>query len=121
MARQAQFGLGLNPSNTSYTTGIGSREVVPSTSALAIPAPLSRRPDHARARATQHLARRTDGSEVDKAGIYPAWENWPWAESNFNMREPPMNEHVVGGNMANLLMTWAYLAQAMSADKQPLE
>jgi hypothetical protein len=30
------------------------------------------------------------------------------------MREPPMNEHVVGGNMANVLMTRAYLAMAMA-------
>ena len=115
MERQAQFGLGLNPSNTSYTTGLGSREVVPFDFSArytggAYPDGIS----------TQGPGPRNiwRGTNIEKAltsaGIYPAWENWPWAESNFNMRQPPMNEHVVGGNMANILMTRAYLAQAMA-------
>lgn len=115
MDRQAQFGLGLNPSNTSYTTGIGSREVVtfdfsarytggPYPDGLTTQGPGPR---------NIWRGSRTE-AKLEKAGIFPAWENWPWAESNFNMREPPMNEHVVGGNMANVLMTRAYLAQAMA-------
>lgn len=117
MERQAQFGLGLNPSNTSYTTGIGSREVVPfdfSARYTGGPYPDGLTTQGPGPRNIWH-GERTE-VKLNKAGIYPAWENWPWAESNFNMREPPMNEHVVGSNMANVLMTRAYLAQAMAKD-----
>lgn len=115
MESQAQFGLGLNPSNTSYTTGLGSREVVPfDFSARYTGGPY---PDGLTTQGPgpRNIWRgaRTD-EKLAKAGIYPAWENWPWAESNFGLREPPMNEHVVGGNMTNVLMTRAYLAQAMA-------
>ncbi len=115
MVRQAQFGLGLNPSNASYTTGIGSREVVPfDFGARYTGGPY---PDGLTTQGPgpRNIWRGTSiENALTRAGIYPAWENWPWAESNFNMRQPPMNEHVVGGNMANVLMTRAYLAQAMS-------
>lgn len=119
MERQAQLGLGLNPSNTSYTTGMGSRQVVPfHFGARYVGEPY---PDGI---TTQGPGPRNiwRGAAIEqdlhKAGLYPDWENWPWVESNFNMREPPMNEHVVGGNMTNVLMTRAYLAQAMSTDKE---
>ncbi len=118
MERQAQFGLGLNPSNASYTTGLGSREVVLfDFSARYTGGPY---PDGI---STQGPGPRNiwRGTNIEKAltdaGVYPAWENWPWAESNFGMRQPPMNEHIVGGNMANVLMTRAYLAQTMSEDE----
>ena len=113
MERQAQFALGLNPSNTAYITGLGSREVVPfDFSARYTGGPY---PDGL---PTQGPGPRNiwRGTSIEKAltnaGIYPAWENWPWAESNFNMRQPPMNEHVVGGNMSNVLQTHAYLAMS---------
>ncbi len=119
MERQSQFGLGLNPSNTSYTTGLGSREVVPfdfSARYTGGPYPDGLTTQGPGPRNIWH-GTKTE-VKLNKAGIYPAWENWPWAESNFNLREPPMNEHVVGGNMANVLMTRAYLAQAMSDAKK---
>jgi endoglucanase len=114
MDRQAQFALGLNPSNASYMTGIGSREVVPfdfSARYTGGPYP-DGLPTQGPGPRNIWRGERTE-VKLNRAGIYPAWENWPWAESNFNMREPPMTEHVVGGNMANLLMTWSYLAMAM--------
>jgi hypothetical protein len=114
MDRQAQFALGLNPSNASYMTGIGSREVVPfdfSARYTGGPYP-DGLPTQGPGPRNIWRGERTE-VKLNRAGIYPAWENWPWAESNFDMREPPMTEHVVGGNMANLLMTWSYLAMAM--------
>lgn len=117
MEHQAQFGLGLNPSNASYTTGIGSREVVPFDFSArytggAYPDGISTQGPGPR---NIWRGSRTE-EKLDRAGIYPQWENWPWAESNFGMREPPMNEHVVGGNMTNILMTRAYLAMAMARE-----
>jgi hypothetical protein len=115
MERAAQFGLGLNPSNTSYTTGIGSRQVVPfhlDARNLGVRYPegittIGPSPRNVwRGSVTE--------KRMDAAGLYPAWEDWPWAESNFNIREPVLTEHVVGGNMANVLLTRAYLAQALS-------
>ncbi|MBC8104389.1 MAG: glycoside hydrolase family 9 protein, partial [Cytophagales bacterium] len=115
MERIAQFGLGLNPSNTSYTTGIGSRQVVPfhlDARYLGVRYPegittIGPSPRNVwRGSVTE--------KRLNTAGLFPAWENWPWAESNFNVREPVLTEHVVGGNMANVLMTRAYLAQSLS-------
>jgi len=115
MERQAQIGLGLNPSNTSYTTGIGSRQVVPFDFSARYVGSAYPEGIPSQGPGPRNIWR---GTSIEKAltnaGLYPAWENWPWVESNFNMRQPPMNEHVVGGNMANLLMTYAYLAQAMN-------
>jgi endoglucanase len=113
--RVAQFSLGLNPSNTSYTTGIGSRQVVPfhlDARYLGVRYPegittIGPAPRNVwRGSVTE--------KRLDAAGLYPAWENWPWAESNFNIREPVLTEHVAGGNMPNVLMTRAYLAQSLS-------
>ncbi|MBC8140665.1 MAG: glycoside hydrolase family 9 protein [Armatimonadetes bacterium] len=116
--RVAQFGLGQNPSNTSYTTGAGSRQVVPfhlDARYLGVRYPegittVGPAPRNVwRGSATE--------KRLDEVGLFPAWENWPWAESNFNIREPVLTEHVVGGNMAAVLLTRAYLAQALEGTK----
>ncbi|MBC8040751.1 MAG: hypothetical protein H7Y06_09425 [Opitutaceae bacterium] len=47
-------------------------------------------------------------------GIHPAWREWPWAESYFNVRDYRINEYTVSTNMAYILLMRAYLAQTLA-------
>ena len=111
MQQTAQFGLGNNPNNASYTTGLGTRQVVPfhleslylgvaSPEGVTTGGPLPRN--------------FWNGAKTEKKlapHLYPAWENWPWAESNFNIRDSVVNEHIIAGSLANMLLLRAYIAQ----------
>jgi endoglucanase len=116
--RLAQFALGLNPSNASYTTGIGARQVVPfnfEAHYLGVPYPEGITTYGPAPRNIWRGA--VMEKELEKSGLFPAWENWPWAESYVNAALPNINEYTVGGNMANVLLSRAYVAQALDAGK----
>ncbi|MFE1440176.1 glycoside hydrolase family 9 protein [Streptomyces sp. NPDC058739] len=112
LTRMAQFGLGDNPHNASLTGGLGSRQVVSFHlqayfTGQRIPKGLS---------AIGPLHQSTWGAHRAEAAlaprIHPAWEQWPWAESVFDIRHWTLTEHTVGGVMANQLLMRGYLAQA---------
>ncbi|MET9395489.1 glycoside hydrolase family 9 protein [Streptomyces sp. NPDC006624] len=111
LAQMAQFGLGRNPHNAGFTGGLGSRQVVSFHlqayfTGQRIPKGLS---------AAGPLHQSTWGAQHAKAAlaprIHPAWEQWPWAESVFDIRHWTFTEHTVGGVMANQLLMRGYLAQ----------
>jgi endoglucanase len=114
MERLAQYALGLNPINASFTTGIGSRQVVPfnfEAHYLGLPYPEG---ITTYGPAPRNIWRGAVMEEkLNTKGLFPAWENWPWAESYVNARLPNINEYTVGGNMANVLLTRAYVAQSL--------
>jgi len=116
MERLAQYALGLNPINASFTTGIGSRQVVPfnfEAHYLGLPYPEG---ITTYGPAPRNIWRGAVMEEkLNTKGLFPAWENWPWAESYVNARLPNINEYTVGGNMANVLLTRAYVAQSLDA------
>lgn len=110
--QQAQFALGLNPANASYTTGVGSRQVVVFNLEAhylgsAYPEGIT-----GYGPAPRNIWR---GAKIEERlhahGLFPEWKYWPWGENVTNGREPNLNEYVVGGNMANQLLMRGYLAQ----------
>lgn len=115
LERLGQFALGLNPTNASYTTGTGARQVVifnieAHYLGAAYPEGIT-----AYGPAPRNVWR---GAAIEAKlhahGLFPEWRHWPWAESSFNVREANLNEYVAGGNMANQLLLRAYLAQALA-------
>jgi endoglucanase len=115
MEQQAQFALGLNPTNASYTSGLGTRQVVIfNLEARYLGSP------YPHGITTYGPAPRNiwRGTSIEKAltaaGIHPEWKHWPWAESTFNVRIANITEYTVG-SMGNILLTRAYLAQHYAA------
>lgn len=109
--RQAQFALGMNPTNASYTSGLGTRQVVPFNLEARYLGSAFPHGITTYGPAPRNIWR---GTALDKllgaASLYPEWKHWPWAESSFNLRTANINEYTVG-SMGNILMTRAYLAQ----------
>lgn len=110
LVQSAQFAMGLNPDNHSYTSGLGDRSVVvfhldatylgmPYPEGITTYGPMPRNlwgGDQAEKELGHHM--------------YPEWKQWPWAES-FNVRYHAITEYTVGGSMATHLRARGYLAQ----------
>ncbi len=110
LQRMAQFSLGRNPQNASYTTGLGARQVVPfnlDAHYLGVPYP-----EGVTTWGPIVPTRDPNAAPLQSLdGIHPPWREWPWAESYFNVRDYRFNEYTVATNMAFVLMMHAYLAQ----------
>lgn len=114
MLQNAQLGLGANPNNSSYTTGLGTRQAVPFHLDSLY---LGVKPPEGITTAGPIPRNFWRASRLEKdlePHLYPAWENWPWIESTFNIRYPIVNEHVIAGSLADALLMRAYLAQDFS-------
>ncbi len=114
MLQTAQFGLGANPNNASYTTGLGTREVVPFHLDSLY---LGVRPPEGITTGGPLPRNFWNGARTEKKlapHLHPAWENWPWAESNFNIRDSVVNEHIIAGSLANMALLRGYLAQDLA-------
>lgn len=115
LERMVQYPLGLNPLNSTFITGVGSRQVWPFHLdayylGQAFPEGLT---TFGPAPRSMWGGARTEVT-LNKAGLYPEWEYWPWAESYFNLRILyNFTEYAVGGVLANRLMTLGYLAQEL--------
>jgi hypothetical protein len=117
LERSAQYALGLNPANASFTSGMGARQVTVfnlDAYHLGIPLP------EGITTYGPYFRYSWGGASMEKAlaGIYPEWKNWPWAECIFNVRSAALNEYTVGGNMANQLLLRGYLAQQYARTRE---
>ncbi len=118
LQRTGQFALGANPTNQSYTTGLGSRTTIPfllDPNYLGVnwpegittggPLPLN------------FWDSKRIAPQINES-MFPTWENWPWAESTFNVRAGVTTEHTIAGSLANVLLLRGYVAQDL-AKKNP--
>ena len=113
LVRISQPALGANPANASYTWGMGARhvrpyQIDPNRSASPFPAGIS----------TYGFFPQTiwGAADVERAlgdALYPAWTEWPAAQSIFNLRHAPVSEFSIG-TMVGPLLARAYVAQAFS-------
>jgi endoglucanase len=115
LADLAAFSGGRNPSNASYTRGLGPRATLTfnldaNYLGAALPTgittmgPLNR---------NGWGGVRTEAQLADT--LYPAWKEWPFPESTYDIRYYALTEFTVGGVMANQLLTRGYLAHLYPA------
>ena len=114
LLRTGQFALGANPTNQVYTTGLGTRTVIPFLldanylgvawpEGITTGGPLPLNFWNSKSMAPQF-----------NETMIPTWENWPWAESNFNVRSGVTTEHTIAGCLANVLLLRGYVAQDLA-------
>jgi endoglucanase len=110
----AQYPMGANPNNMSHTRGLGSRQITNFNLdahflGVALPDGITSMGPH------PQTIWGAAGVEQSLAPIiYPAWKNWPWTESAFNVRNYALTEFTVAGVMTNQLLIRAYLAQELA-------
>lgn len=111
LERMAQLSLGRNLANASFTSGLGTRQSV----VFHLNAYYTGQPIPAGLTIFGGMHQSTWGAQLVEpvlgSDIYPAWTNWPWAESIFDLRYYALTEYTVGGVMANQLLIRGYLAQ----------
>ncbi|MFQ3248051.1 MAG: endoglucanase [Arenicella sp.] len=110
----SQFGLGANPSNLSFTTGVGHNYPQHPlhhdhrVSGQPVPFGLTVNGPHDVKRLANHWL-----MPMLKSAIYPAYEDWPLCESYLDIYSfAPMTEFSVHNTIAPNLYVWAYLASS---------
>lgn len=113
LVRAAQFGLGANPFNMTFTTGLGPRSVWPyhhdfGRMGLECPDGIS---------TPGPAYMRKDTRKLLKPYLYPDVDQWPEIEGYAHVWYPAMNEHTVNTPMALQTLVWGHIAQALSAKR----
>ena len=121
LAQSSQFGMGANPLNLSYTSGLGTRFIYPfhldsQFGGIGVPSGIpAYGPYYLNPNDLPENSWGWDKKDVEdfKSQLYP--QNvleWPWFETYFRyIGWPPINEFTIHQGMRDQMLRWGYLAQ----------
>ncbi len=121
MVKAGHYGMGANPLNTTFTTGLGKRftyqwddEALFTNTPFATGIPVYGPFPYYTDKELPDSDFFWDKKKVQLywSTIYPSIDNWPMRETYFElMRIPAMNEFTVMQNMADQAFRWGFLSQ----------
>ncbi len=128
LIKAANYGLGMNPQNTVFTSGIGTRHIIPWDDeaeyqgiepSVGIPAfgpHLIERNGNVPEKAFLWCKKRI--ASIDQY-VYPHFMQWPVRETYFELvKLANINEFTIHQNMSDQMFRWGYLSQYFSQEHQ---